>query len=77
MRDGREKTITVETAKRQEEQTLASKETESDDKLGLSLQSLEPDLAARLGYHEAEKGVLVTGVEGGSKADKAGFSKAI
>ncbi len=75
MRDGREKTVTVETAKRQEEQTLASKETESDDKLGLSLQSLEPDMAARLGYDESEKGVLVTGVEGGSKADKAGVQQ--
>jgi serine protease Do len=75
MRDGREKTVTVETAKRQDEQTLASKETENDDKLGLSLQSLEPEMAARLGYDEAEKGVLVTGVEGGSKADKAGVQQ--
>jgi serine protease Do len=75
MRDGREKTVTVETAKRQDEQTLASKETENDDKLGLSLQSLEPEMAARLGYDETEKGVLVTGVEGGSKADKAGVQQ--
>jgi serine protease Do len=75
MRDGREKSVTVETAKRQEEQTLASRESESDDKLGLSLQSLEPDIAARLGYDEAEKGVLVTGVENGSKADKAGVQQ--
>jgi serine protease Do len=75
MRDGREKTVTVETAKRQEEQALASKEAESDEKLGLSLQSLEPDMAARLGYDEAEKGVLVTGVESGSKADKAGVQQ--
>jgi serine protease Do len=75
MRDGREKTVTVETAKRQEEQTLASKESESDDKLGLSLQALEPDMAARLGYDETEKGVLVTGVESGSKADKAGVQQ--
>jgi serine protease Do len=75
MRDGREKTVTVETAKRQEEQTLASKESEGDDKLGLSLQTLEPDMAARLGYEEAEKGVLVTGVESGSKADKAGVQQ--
>ena len=75
MREGREKTVTVETAKRQEEQMLASKESESDDKLGLSLQALEPDMAARLGYDEAEKGVLVTGVESGSKADKAGVQQ--
>ncbi len=75
LRDGREKTVTVETAKRQEEQTLASKDAESDDKLGLSLQALEPDMAARLGYDESEKGVLVTAVEGGSKADKAGVQQ--
>jgi serine protease Do len=75
VRDGREKTVTIETAKRQDEQTLASKETESDDKLGLSLQSLEPEMAARLGYDETEKGVLVTGVESGSKADKAGVQQ--
>ncbi|MDZ7582236.1 MAG: DegQ family serine endoprotease [Deltaproteobacteria bacterium] len=75
MRDGRKKTVTVETAKRQEEQALASKESESDDKLGLGLQSLEPDIAARLGFDDAEKGVLVTGVESGSKADKAGVQQ--
>ncbi|MFZ0132379.1 MAG: DegQ family serine endoprotease [Desulfobacterales bacterium] len=75
LRDGREKTITVETAKRQEDQALASKDSENDDKLGLSLQALDPDMAARLGYEESEKGVLVTAVEGGSKADKAGVQQ--
>jgi serine protease Do len=75
LREGRKKTVTVETAKRQDEQALASKETDSDDKLGLSLQTLEPDMAARLGYDESEKGVLVTGVENGSKADKAGIQQ--
>ncbi|MFZ0241306.1 MAG: DegQ family serine endoprotease [Desulfobacterales bacterium] len=75
LRDGREKTVAVETAKRQEEQMLASKDSESDDKLGLSLQALEPDMATRLGYEESEKGVLVTAVEGGSKADKAGVQQ--
>ena len=48
---------------------------ESEDKLGFSVQTLEPEVAARLGYDEAEKGVLVTGIQGDSKAEKAGVQE--
>lgn len=42
--------------------------------LGLSLQSLTPELAERFGY-EDQQGVLVAGVESGSLADRAGINR--
>ena len=73
LREGRKKTITIETAKREDQEIQTRQEPESDDKLGLSLRTLEPDFAGRLGYSEDENGVLVTQVQPGSKADKAGI----
>ena len=75
LRDGRKKTVTIETAKREDQDRQARKEPESDDSLGLSLRTLEPDFAGRFGYSEDEEGVLVIEVESGSKADKAGIQQ--
>jgi serine protease Do len=41
---------------------------------GMSLQELTPELSERLGY-DGEKGVLVTDVDSGSLADRAGFTR--
>ncbi len=42
--------------------------------LGISIQSLTPELAKSLGFKDT-KGALVSGVESGSPADKAGFKR--
>jgi serine protease Do len=73
LRDGRKKTVTIKIAKRDDQEMQTQREPESDDSLGLSLRNLEPDFAGRFGYSEEESGVLVVGVESGSKADKAGI----
>jgi serine protease Do len=75
LRDGKKKTVTIETTKRQEEELQAQATPENDEKLGLGLRDLDPEIAARLGLEEGEKGVLVTDVQGGSKADKAGIQQ--
>ena len=72
VRKGKEKTIAIKTAKREDQEMQARAKPESEDKLGFSVQTLEPDVASRLGYDEDEKGVIVTSVQGDSKAQKAG-----
>ncbi len=72
VRNGKERSLTIKTAKREDQELQARTTTESEDKLGFSVQTLEPEMAARLGYDENEKGVLVTGIQGDSKAEKAG-----
>ena len=75
VRDGKEKTVTIQTARREDEELQVSKAPESDDKLGLSVRPLDPELARRLGFDEEERGVVVTGVTSGSKAEAAGIEQ--
>jgi serine protease Do len=76
VRDGKQKTIRVTLAKRQDAEAPAPKALSKNDTLGLKLAELEPELARRLGLPEDEKGVLVTQVESGSKAAQAGIEQA-
>ncbi|MDY6790982.1 MAG: DegQ family serine endoprotease [Thermodesulfobacteriota bacterium] len=73
IRDGREKTLYIKIAKRQDDESLVSKKTESSNGLGLMASELNPETARQLGYEESEKGVIVTGVKEGSKAEQAGI----
>ncbi len=73
LRDGKRKKIKV-TIGAMEDQQTAKTGTSSISSYGLSLQSLTPELAERLGY-EGEKGVLVAGVEAGSPAEEAGIER--
>jgi len=75
LRDGKEKKITVQTAKREDEKTMAKQEPKQDDELGLTVRSLDPELAGRFGFDETEKGLLVTGVKADSKAEEAGIQQ--
>ncbi len=75
VRGGKERTISIKTTKREDQELQARAKPESEDKLGFSVQTLEPEVASRLGYDEAEKGVLVTGIQGDSKAEKAGVQE--
>ena len=75
LRDGKEKTIKIETAKREDQEMVARKEPESSGKLGLRVRNLDAELASRLGYGEGEKGVLIIEIQSGSKAEKAGIQQ--
>jgi serine protease Do len=72
LRDGQEKTVNVEIAKRNDSGPLAQRKSENSDKLGIRIAEATPEKAKRFGHSETEKGVLVVGVEPGSKADEAG-----
>ena len=75
VRDGKERTIKIETAKREDQEMVARQEPESSDKLGLRVRNLDAEMASRLGYGEEEKGVLIIEVQSGSKAEKAGIQQ--
>ncbi len=68
-RDGKEQRFTVEIGELAPQITL-SRAPEPVKDLGLSVQDMTPDLAARLGYAEATSGVVVTAVEAGSPAEQ-------
>ena len=72
LRDGKEKTVSVKIAKRSDSGPLAQKNPEDSEKLGIRIAEATPETARQFGHSETEKGILVVGVEPGSKAAKAG-----
>ncbi|MDX2439856.1 MAG: Do family serine endopeptidase [Desulfobacterales bacterium] len=72
IRDGKEKTVYIKIAKRKDDESLVSKETESSNGLGLMASELTPEIAKQLGFDENEMGVMITGVKPGSKGELAG-----
>ena len=79
LRDGREKTIGVELAKRKDSRlALGDRGYGSGDEngdLGLKLSELTPDTARQLGLESNDKGVVVTDVDPGGKGAKAGIEQ--
>ena len=51
---------------------LVQRKEEDSEKLGIRIAAATPETAKRFGHSETEKGVLVVGVEPGSKAAEAG-----
>jgi serine protease Do len=77
IRDGKEKTVTATIGNQAAETTAAAPSQEGASllsKLGLTVQTLTPDLAKQLGV-ETEKGVAITNVGEGSLAELAGLQK--
>jgi len=72
IRDGKKKTVNVKISKRDDSELMAKQEPESSGELGIRIAEITPETAKRFGHSETEKGVLVVGVEPGSKADEAG-----
>ncbi len=75
IRDGKRMTVPLVLGERPEPMAAkapqkAAPERQSSEKLGLSLQTLTPDIARQLGYGN-DKGVVVTDVVAGSVADDA------
>jgi len=75
VRDGKEKTVQVELAKRMDSKLMAKQKLDSTDEFGLKLSELKPDIARNLGFPKSEKGVLVTHVKPGSKGALAGIHR--
>jgi len=80
LRKGTKMEVTVELGELQKERTGKHQEKEKPEeqptnKLGLSAQTLTPNIAQQLGY-DKDHGVVVTDVVAGSPADDAGLQKA-
>jgi serine protease Do len=75
LRDGKTKTVNVKIAKRDDSETLAEQQPEGSGELGIRIAEITPETARQFGHSETDKGVLVVGVEPGSKADEAGVRK--
>jgi len=79
IRDGREMQVKVRLGERpkgpeSESPAPAEKKEQMSKKLGISIQTLTPDLAERLGYKNAN-GVVITDVMPGSPAGEAGLQR--
>jgi serine protease Do len=72
LRDGKRKTYTVELGKRPPKAEIAGVPPGTLDELGFSVRDLTDELAEKLGYKDLS-GVIVTRVEPGSPAAKAGL----
>ena len=72
LRDGAEKTFAIELGKRPETMTAAqSPEVQKKNPLGIAVSNLTPEIIGQFRL-EAEKGVMVVGVEPDSKGEEAG-----
>ncbi len=79
LRDGKEKNLTVTLGERPSDEELAKGSEsapgeESQKKLGLSVQTLTPEIAGQLNYKN-DHGVVITEVTPGSPADDAGLQR--
>jgi len=82
MRDGRKLDLKATLAERPKdagEKAPAGKneppEAKPSSKLGLSVQTLTPDIAEQLGYSKAEKGVVIAEIVPAGAADRAGLRR--
>jgi len=73
-RDKGTETFSIKIAELKEEETAQAGTGTAED-LGLTVQTLTPDLAENLGLDRALKGVVVTQVEGGAPASEAGLRR--
>ncbi len=73
LRDGKRKTVTAVLDERPKREGLASGKSETLEAIGISVQNLTDELARRFGY-EGMEGVIVTKVEAGSLANRAGIN---
>ncbi len=73
IRDGKGKTIRVAIGTMSQEEAGQLSEATMD--WGLTVQDITPELARRLGLNPGEKGVVISGVEPGSLAAKAGLRR--
>lgn len=72
LRDGKQKTLTVTIGKLTKDTMITQKPAQSTEKLGLTVQTLTPQLAEQFGA-KAGEGVVVTEVKPGSIAEMAGI----
>lgn len=82
IRDGKKKTLKVKTGKQPKnmgrrgiEPDQGDEEEEADSSIGFKVKTLTPQIAEELNIDNKEKGVVVTAVEPGSAAQRAGLRR--
>lgn len=75
VRNGKEETISVRLARRVDSDSQVKLGGNQSGNLGLQVIELTPETSKQLGFHEEEKGVLVTQVKPGGKGALAGIRK--
>jgi serine protease Do len=77
LRDKKEKTVTIKVSQRpaNPEKMSLKKEKPSGIETGMDLEALTPELSRRLGLQANVKGLIVSNVEFGSAAAKAGLAQ--
>lgn len=73
LRDGKRKTLSAKLERRPSQDKASDEEKETSLNLGFTVKNLTDEYAERLGFEELS-GVLVTGVEAGSKAAEKGIA---
>jgi serine protease Do len=71
-RNGKEQTLNVTIGSQPADQTASAGEESSDDKVGLALAPLTPELRGQLGLESQVSGVVVADVVSGSRAEESG-----
>jgi serine protease Do len=74
IRDGKNETTRIKVEELKSDQLAGNQNGRSNEKLGMQLQSLTPDIARQLGSHHT-KGAVVVEVAQGSLADEAGIQR--
>ena len=72
LRNGEKKDISVEVAKRTDDEIVAKKPMKEGDDLGIKAADITPEIADRLGFDQEMKGVVILEVKQGSKAEEVG-----
>lgn len=73
-RDGKRQTVPVKIGLLDDKMVLSADQSQSSSTdLGLTVQTLTPELLRQLGYKDDQKGVVITEVETGSVAARAGL----
>ena len=75
IRNGQEKTLYAELSKRKDDDLIARQEPADSGDFGMQVTELTPEAASRFGHADDENGVVVVGVQPGSKADQAGIQQ--
>lgn len=77
IRDRKRVTLEAEIAERTEEAVASASGTAetTSKELGITVQTLTPELAEQLGYGREDKGVVVTDVQPGSPAEEKGIAR--
>jgi len=76
LRNGEKKDLSVEVAKRTDEEIVAQQSVRESDPLGITAAPLSPEIANRFGYREDMQGIAVVEVKPGARPKRRACARA-